>query len=520
MKDKVTVAGYCRVSTEGQAEETKVSLGAQKRAITQQAKSAGWELFAIYEDHESGTKETRTNYLRMKSDAADGHFKKVVFLAWDRFGRSAREILNAHKEFEDLGVGLYCCQAAIDTSTPEGKLLMTNMAGFAEFDHSNLTRRMLAGRYHAARKGTAIAGRLPYGYMWEEGEGIVLVEEEAKMLRRMFGLYLAHNSIRQVVEALNKEGYRTRHGKVWQHSSITRILGNEHYCGQMVLFANRAEPARVPCPQIISHAEHKKVKALMIENNTRRDLYPRNVKADDPYLLRGLLRCGVCGSKMQAGKDGGNGPRAYMCLWSKHKHLTKEMAYEHKKPCTLPVVKAEKLEHNMLSRITFMLLRPSKILELLQGEDVDTKALDKKLAVIQVRITKAQAAYDHLYDLFAVGQIPQSELIRKLNQQRAVVSELEAQRADVTTRIELAQGKVKQALDVKRDAEGLVIEGVGRVHEVLERANNAELKQFLRATIVDRLTVQPDGGARGDYDFGKAYEWLANFKTTLKKEYG
>lgn len=386
---KVTIAGYCRVSTEGQAGEEKISLQAQRKAITQQAKACGWDIFRIYEDHESGIKETRTHYLDMKDDAKAGHFKKVVFAAWDRFGRNAREILNAHKEFEDLGVGLYCCQAAIDTATPEGKLLMTNMAAFAEFDHSNLTRRMLAGRYHAARKGTAIAGRLPYGYTWEDGEGIVLVEEEAKMLRRMFGLYLGHNSIRQVVDVLNKEGFRSRHGKVWQHSSITRILANPHYCGEMVLFAQRDEPARVPCPQIITHAEHKRVMELMEENNTRRDLYPGHVNANDPYLLRGLLACGKCGSKMQAGKDGGNGPRAYHCLWSKHKHMFKEMAFQHKKPCTLPTMRADKLEAAVLNKIKFLLLSPKKILALLQSENVDTGALKKQLTRVQIRLTRA-----------------------------------------------------------------------------------------------------------------------------------
>lgn len=133
MRKGITVAGYCRVSTAGQDEEEKTSLQTQRKAIANFAKAYGWHVGTVYEDIESGYKEKRTNYQRMKDDAKAGRFSKIIFLDWTRFGRNARETLNAHAEFKTLSVSLVCIHGNVDTASAEGELFMTQMAYWQMF---------------------------------------------------------------------------------------------------------------------------------------------------------------------------------------------------------------------------------------------------------------------------------------------------------------------------------------------------------------------------------------------------
>ncbi|MBT5057300.1 MAG: recombinase family protein, partial [Gemmatimonadetes bacterium] len=60
---KVSVLGYVRISTTGQAENTSIAL--QKRTIRQYVKSRGWNLAETYEDVSSGSNTNRPGFEEM-----------------------------------------------------------------------------------------------------------------------------------------------------------------------------------------------------------------------------------------------------------------------------------------------------------------------------------------------------------------------------------------------------------------------------------------------------------------------
>ena len=65
---------------------------------------------------------------------------------------------------------------------------------------------------------------------------LIIVPDEAKLVRRIFRLYLEGNSINKIAETLTKEGIRTVTGNtVWHATVISKMLMNEKYMGDALL---------------------------------------------------------------------------------------------------------------------------------------------------------------------------------------------------------------------------------------------------------------------------------------------
>ena len=74
----------------------------------------------------------------------------------DRLGRSLRDLIDAVNSLQDRGVGLPSLQAAIDTTTPAGKLTFHIFAALAEFERDMIRERTRAGLVAAHKRGVAI----------------------------------------------------------------------------------------------------------------------------------------------------------------------------------------------------------------------------------------------------------------------------------------------------------------------------------------------------------------------------
>lgn len=74
------------------------------------------------------------------------------------------------------------------------------------------------------------------GYTKDEEGNLIIVPDEAKLVRRIFRLYLEGNSINKIAETLTKEGIRTVTGNtVWHATVISKMLMNEKYMGDALL---------------------------------------------------------------------------------------------------------------------------------------------------------------------------------------------------------------------------------------------------------------------------------------------
>jgi site-specific DNA recombinase len=509
---KTQACGYVRVSTTLQKAENTPEI--QQEQIRKYCSLHDYELTKIYEDVESGKKDSRPGLLSLFEDARAGKFQKVIFTKLDRFGRSLRFILECYDKLEEMNIGVISISENIDTSTPTGKLLRNILGTLAEFEATRITERMAEGRYIKTLNRTSLPGRRPYGYKFENGK-VLIDEEEIPILREIFKYYLVNRlAIRHLVQRLNQEGHRTPRGKYWQDSSVTRILKNPIYCGEAVYFKNHKAPVRIQTPQIITPAQHQKILSLMDEHNTRRDLFPRHLKKEDPFLLRGLLQC-KCGSKILSQQDQRyRKPRRYICHWSRRKH-------EQHKKCDLPFLDAPKLEKLVLNKIKMLMLRPDKIIRQLKSEEESHAQIEKDIQKLQGKIKSGNEKIQRLYTLFEEKGIDQGELLKRIEERKTEISQWEEQKSNQESQLSLIQTKQENINQFKH----LMEEGTKRVNRVLMKLDNNQMREFLRTVIDGRLTIvdpklEKLDDVQGTFNWYEGYQWLGIFRNTKQREYG
>ena len=91
----------------------------------------------------------------MLDAARRGKIDLVVVWKLDRLGRSLQHLLTTIDELQQLGVGFVSVRdAGIDTTTPQGRLLLQLLGAFAEFERAMIRERVIAGVKRAQSKGT------------------------------------------------------------------------------------------------------------------------------------------------------------------------------------------------------------------------------------------------------------------------------------------------------------------------------------------------------------------------------
>lgn len=139
--------GYARVSTDGQ------TLGAQVAEL----EAAG--VVRVFQEKVSGAVTDRAQLRRAINSLSPGGVLLVTRL--DRLARSTRDLLNTVAAISDAGAGFKSLRDAwADTTTPHGRLMLTILAGLAEFERELIRSRTSEGRERAKSRGVRL-GRKP-----------------------------------------------------------------------------------------------------------------------------------------------------------------------------------------------------------------------------------------------------------------------------------------------------------------------------------------------------------------------
>jgi DNA invertase Pin-like site-specific DNA recombinase len=131
----------------------------QLREATEYCERRGWKNPTVMIDRVSSGK-IRPELETLKAFCRRGKVDTVVVYRFDRFARSAKELLEALEEFRVLGINFISLHENIDTTTPVGKLVFTFLAGVAEFEKSLIRERVMSGLATAKANGVRL-GRPP-----------------------------------------------------------------------------------------------------------------------------------------------------------------------------------------------------------------------------------------------------------------------------------------------------------------------------------------------------------------------
>lgn len=138
--------GYMRVSKSDGSQTTDL----QRDALI----AAGVDPAQIYEDQASGKREDRPGLSACLKALREGD--TLVVWKLDRLGRDLRHLINTVHDLTGRGVGLKVLTghgAAIDTTTPAGKLVFGIFAALAEFERELIAERTRAGLASARARG-------------------------------------------------------------------------------------------------------------------------------------------------------------------------------------------------------------------------------------------------------------------------------------------------------------------------------------------------------------------------------
>jgi DNA invertase Pin-like site-specific DNA recombinase len=321
------VATYARYSSDNQRQ---VSIEDQQRGNRELAKRLKGGIVKGCEFADaalSGSSAiTRPSYQALLDAARKKHFDVVVAESLDRLSRDQEDTAGLYKRLTFYGIKIITQTEGEITDTHVAIRGLTNSQYIK--DNAFKTKRGMHGRVLIGKA----AGGVSFGYRDVKTiiDGVATTGEraidpvQAKIIQRIFKLYLGGLSCKAVAKLLNSEKIPSPRGSSWKPSTIngdvelgTGILHNELYVGRLVW--NRQRWAKhpdtgkrlsfpnpksewviteVPELRIISDDDWTAVQA---RSAARKKAFKKaagnfNALRRPTYLLSGLTKCGVCGA--------------------------------------------------------------------------------------------------------------------------------------------------------------------------------------------------------------------------------
>lgn len=235
-KEVLHVAAYCRVSTV--YEEQQTSLDSQIQYYTDYIDNhEGWVLAGIYSEQASGTRfDNRTAFNRMMKDCRAGKIDYIITKSISRFGRNTLPFLRSFNELLGLGITTYFEMERLDSSDWRMRKIIATAAAVAQSESESKSANIKWGIQRSFEKGHVKLNHTNFlGYTKDENGKLVIVEEEAKIVRLIYDLYMKGYGCRKIKSYLEKNDIKTVTGKSgWSTSTVDRILSNEKYVGTVL----------------------------------------------------------------------------------------------------------------------------------------------------------------------------------------------------------------------------------------------------------------------------------------------
>jgi site-specific DNA recombinase len=420
------IAFYTRISTD--EDHQKYSLEAQDerlRAFCQSQYGDDWRLFRVYRDTEGGTHMNRPDLEEMLYEAEAQSFDILLVFRVDRLSRKVRDLAQIVDDLTKHEVTFKSVTEPFDTGTAAGKMMLQMLGVFAEFEHATIVERTKVGMEKKAKGGSWVGGMVPYGYGLDPEKGLVICEEEAAIVRKMFKMYaFGREGALTITRKLNDAGGRKRSGKKWDKRVVLHILRNPLYIGKLrwqgVLHEGKHEP-------IVSQLLFDKAQQVMQER--AEDSKGRQWHNADERLLTGVIKCARCHSHMFGG--GGRKKGKYIPYYVCSKRFN-----DHE--CEQDYVRADALEATILQDIKTM-FRDKHFMDRIWGEvnrrlGEERPDVEQETAKVKVQIARARASLDRYFAAFEARTMSPELCGKRVEEFNARMHELEAEKRHLEAR--------------------------------------------------------------------------------------
>src|SRR6056297_221402 len=233
---KIKVAAYARVSTheEEQQSSYKLQVSYFKEYIEKQE---GWELYKVYSDEGvTGTNtKYRTGFNQMIKDAKEGKFDYIITKSISRFARNTLDCLTYVRMLKNLDkpVGIIFDKEGINTLDSQSETILVVIASVMEEESRTISANVSWGVQKRFSRGIPhIPTTYFLGYDEDEEGNLIINEEEAKIVRRIYREFLSGKGTPLIAKGLTKDKVKTARGNTkWTSDSVLKLIKNEKFCG-------------------------------------------------------------------------------------------------------------------------------------------------------------------------------------------------------------------------------------------------------------------------------------------------
>ena len=173
-----------------------IPIDEQVRRCWERCQQAEWDVRYVFTDEaESGKNTDRPKFQAMLDRAREGRIDVVMFWRLDRFCRSLADLVRTEEQLNQWNVALQSITEYIDTTTPVGRFNFRNLASAAELESDLTGQRTKMGMYGLAKEHRWPNDHPPIGYDKAAKGTLCVNKDEARLVRRIFRLYLRERSM-------------------------------------------------------------------------------------------------------------------------------------------------------------------------------------------------------------------------------------------------------------------------------------------------------------------------------------
>lgn len=496
---------YIRLSKEDDREGQSESVANQLSMLTDFARQQRLDVYDTYiDDGWSGTNFDRPAFQRLIADIEAKKVNMVITKDLSRLGRDY--IMTGHymeRYFPEHRVRYLSLLDGVDTGVDSTANDITPFRAIMNDMYAkDISKKISSVKHDKQRKGLFIGGKAVYGYKLHptEKNKIIIDEEAAPIVRRIFQMALEGMSCRQIAVRLNGEGVPTPaayagiavshpgpYSGLWSSERISDMLQNETYIGNMVQGRSRklsykSKKCVRQDPQdwvivagthepMISPETFKKVQLLIRSRKaTRSRTYD--------FPLKGLIFCHECGYPLAViNRKNARGEDRLFFICRTYQRFTKAGV------CTCHSIKEQTVTDAVMQKVQEVCaqyLQAEQLLPIAEQELAKRKEEAGKaaeLASLKAKLEALTAHLDRMYLDKLSGLLAEQDfdrIYRHVREERAALEqrlrEMEKPDFSPARQAELAKALVHRFLDTATANRELLVSLIERV-ELTEEKN-------------------------------------------------
>lgn len=382
----------------------------------------------------------REQFRQMVADALDGKIDLIITKSVSRFARNTVDSLTTIRKLKEHNVEVYFEKENIWTFDSKGELLLTIMSSLAQEESRSISENCTWGqrKRFADGKVTVLFKRF-LGYDMGSDHNLVVNPEQAKLVKRIYGMFLQSQSPFQIARTLTEEGIPSPGGKDhWNPSNIKSILTNEKYKGDALLqksftvdfLTKKKKTNEGEIPQYYVKDNHEAIidpeTFEMVQTLMTTRTKGRNRKSS-VSIFSSKVKCGDCGSWY--------GPK----VWHSNDAYRKVIwQCNHKfdgQKCATPTLTEDEIKELFLRATNQVIDQKEQfiaIYEQVLSRNLDTTALESELSDLEAEINIAAELIEECIKENAHVALDQDEYQKRYDALVARFDKAKARHTEVT----------------------------------------------------------------------------------------